>query len=366
MRIVSLKMENFRNYQSLELGLNPKLNIFIGENASGKTNLLESVYYAGVGKSFKTSKDKELIRWGEKNAYLKLEIEKKFRTNSIEILIDDKGQKRILINKIPITKIGELIGFLKVVLFSPEEMKFIKEIPLERRRFMDISLSQQKKTYYYNLVQYNKILGQRNKLLKDYYGSKGLDNMLEIWDNELAKKAVIIAEEREKFLTELEVIADEKMRQLTFDKEGIKLNYETKINVNSDNPKQDFLKVLEEDREKDFRLLYTNSGIHRDDIKVDVNGVDVRKYGSQGQQRSVALALKLAEIDLFYKKTGEKPILLLDDVLSELDLNRQRQLIEIAGKEQTILTVTHYNLENTLKKTVFVVDKGKIIDKKNN
>lgn len=358
MKIVKLELNNFRNYDNLTLNLSPKLNIFIGENASGKTNLLESVYYLGVGKSFKTSKDKELVRWGETSAYLKIEIEKKYRTNTIEMLLDEKGQKKIIVNKIPITKIGELIGVLKVVLFSPEEMKFIKETPLERRRFMDISLSQQDKNYYYNLVQYNKILGQRNKLLKDYYGSSGIENMLEIWDRELSKKAVIIAEKREKFLEDLEVIASKKMQELTAGKEDIKLFYETRVNSKSESPIEDFLKVLSEDREKDTKLTYTSSGVHRDDLRIEVNGVDVRKFGSQGQQRSTALALKLAEIDLFYQKTGESPILLLDDVLSELDKGRREKLIEIASKEQTIITATEFNEDVCAEKTIFNVSKG--------
>lgn len=358
MRIVELELNNFRNYEKLALNLSPKLNIFIGENASGKTNLLESVYYLGVGKSFKTSKDKELVKWGESSAYLKIVIEKKYRTHTIEMQIDEKGQKKIIINKIPITKIGELIGVLKVVLFSPEEMKFIKETPLERRRFMDISLSQQDKNYYYNLVQYNKILGQRNKLLKDYYGSKGIEKMLEIWDNELSKKAVLIADKREKFLKDLEVIASNKMLELTDGKEDVKLFYETRVNTSSNSPVEEFLQVLKDDREKDLKLTYTSSGVHRDDLRIEVNGVDVRKYGSQGQQRSTALALKLAEIDLFYEKTGESPILLLDDVLSELDKSRREQLIKIASKEQTIITATEYEENVDAEKTVYNVNKG--------
>ena len=360
MIIKSLQLEKFRNYERTELEFNRKLNIFIGENASGKTNLLESVYFLGVGKSFKTARDKELIKWGEETAYIKAVIEKKYREHTLEMQIDEKGAKRILINKIPVTKLGELIGFLKVVLFSPEEMRFIKETPVERRRFMDISLSQQNKNYYYTLVQYNKVLAQRNRLLKDHYGSKSIENMLEIWDTELAKKAIIIAEKRENFLAELEQIANVKMLQLTENKEEIRLNYETKVDIKQENAIENFLKQLKDDREKDERLLYTNSGVHRDDMKVEVNGIDIRKYGSQGQQRSAALALKLAEIDLFFNKTGEKPVLLLDDVLSELDLSRQNQLIDIAGKEQTILTATHYQLNDKIEKTVFKVNNGNI------
>ena len=364
MRIIELELNNFRNYNKLKLELDSKLNIFVGKNASGKTNLLESIYCLGVGKSFKTVKDKEIIKWNEDSAYLKIILQKKYRTHTIEMLIDDKNKKRILINKIPVTKISELIGCLNVVLFSPEEMKFIKETPLERRRFMDISLSQQDKTYYYNLVNYNKALKQRNKLLKDYYLRKEVDDLLPLWDNEMIKMGIVVAKKRQEFLQELEKIASEKMLQLTDNKEDIKLVYETKINLDSEDIFASYQKALQEDLEKDKKLMYTNTGVHRDDIKIEVNGIDIRKYGSQGQQRSAALALKLAEIDLFYNRTGEKPVLLLDDVLSELDLKRQQQLISIASGEQTILTATHYDLESELHKTIFEVSNGEIVNKK--
>ncbi len=363
MKITELELKNFRNYDSVKLELDSKLNFFVGKNASGKTNLLESIYCLGVGKSFKTTKDKEVIKWGEDSAYLSVKLDKKYRSHTIEMLIDNKGAKRILINKIPVLKISELIGFLKVVLFSPEEMKFIKETPLERRRFMDISLSQQDKSYYYNLVNYNKALKQRNKILKDYYMKPEVEDLLPLWDDEMIKKAVIVAEKRREFLVNLEAIAKEKMLQLTDGKENIKLEYESRVDLDSDDIFKSYKKTLAEDLEKDKKLMYTNSGVHRDDIKIEVNGIDIRKYGSQGQQRSAALALKLAEVDLFYQKTGEKPILLLDDVLSELDLKRQHQLINIASAEQTIITATHYDLENELKKTIFTVDTGKIVDK---
>lgn len=362
MLITNLKLNNFRNYAEEKISFSSGLNVLSGLNASGKTNMLEAVYLLGIGKSPRTAQDRELIQWNKEYLYISAEVKKKYQTLRIEIHIDSRLNKRIAINGMPVSRVGELMGALNVIYFSPDELKLIKDSPRERRRFMDISLSQQKKVYFYTLQRYNRILDQRNKLLKNTFNRDALESMLIVWDIQLSEAGADIICARNDFINKLNIHAMERHKLLTDGKETLSLEYESGV---SGGVRQEIIEQLKEqllsDREKDYNLKYTSAGPHRDDIRILVNDSDVRKFGSQGQQRSAALSLKMAEISHFEMETGEKPVLLLDDVLSELDLMRQRQLIHSAENIQTILTCTEYDLNTNIKPKIFRIDQGRII-----
>lgn len=359
MKVKSLKLVNFRNYEKEDILFKDGLNIIVGNNASGKTNMVESIYYSGLGKSPRTFQDKELIKWGEEYSYIKLELEKKYRSHIIEIHIDKQGKKRIAIDKIPVRKINELIGVLNVVYFSPDELDIIKESPNLRRNFLNISLSQQKKSYYSALVRYNKILAQRNKLLKTEFNINVIKETLPIWDSQLAEIGAYIIEERYVFCEKMQEIIKEIHYELTCGEENLKLEYESKIKKSTiPQMKEDFLKYLKNAYDKDINLKYTTVGCHRDDINIKINDIEVRKFGSQGQKRTTALSLKLAEVKLFEMESGEKPILILDDVLSELDEKRQSKLLEHIRGSQTLLTCANFDGESDFE---IRVKQGKII-----
>lgn len=344
MRVKSVILNNFRNYKNLKTTFSDGLNIIYGSNASGKTNLVESIYYAGLGKSPRTTKDKELINWESDFAYIKINIEKKYRSHDIEIHIDNHGKKRIAIDRIPVRKINELIGVLNVVYFSPDELDIVKEGPAERRKFLDISLSQQRKKYFNDLIRYNKILAQRNKLLKDYNDPKVIKETLPIWDAQLADKGAEIIKARYEFCEKLKSIVEAEHNILTNGSEKLVIEYESRIADGDINTiKEQYEKMLHASYDKDIFMRYTTVGAHRDDLSITINGIDLRKYGSQGQKRTVALSLKLAEVNLFISEVGEAPVLILDDVLSELDDDRQNRLLEVVSKAQTFITCTGYD-----------------------
>lgn len=356
MKIKSVHLKDFRNYEAQEVDFFPELNVLFGENASGKTNLIEAVYLCGVGRSPRTSKDKELIRYGAESASVKLVLEKKYRQHTVEIYISKNGKKAVKIDGLPVQKMGDLLGTLNVVFFSPDEMRFIKDTPDLRRRFMDISLSQQKKSYFYALQRYSKILKQRNTVLKQ--NEKTLSDMLDIFDEQLSKEGAEIIWDRQAFLRELSLPAADAHSAISGGKEELVLSYETDTEGATKEELQKNLKAqLFAGREKDARLQFTNCGPHRDDIKILLNGTDARKFASQGQQRTTALSVKIAELRMFEKETGELPVLLLDDVLSELDEKRQKFLIEAAKSVQVILTGTSYNVDKPA--ALFKVENGK-------
>ena len=362
MLVKKLELKNFRNYDNLAISFTDGLNVISGLNASGKTNLVESIYYSGLGKSPRTSKDKDLIKWDNEKFFIKIFIQKKYRDHIVEIIVDKDGKKIINIDKIPIRKISELIGLLNIVYFSPDELDIVKEGPSERRRFIDISISQQKTLYFNALVKYNKILNQRNKLLKTYQDEKIIRENIVIWDMQLAKVGAYIIKNRYEFIENFKKIAYIQHKNLSNDKEELDVEYETKITNDSvENIEKQYLSLLENSLDKDISLKYTTIGIHRDDLSLTVNGIDVRNFGSQGQKRSVALSLKLAEVALFEEKIGEKPILILDDVLSELDKVRQNKLLEVIENTQTFITCTDYNEKCNKKITI---SNGKVIEEK--
>jgi len=357
MKIDKLALTNFRNYVSQSVELDEKLNVIIGKNAQGKTNLLEAVFLCAIGRSPRSTKDKDLIKWDCTFAKVDLELTKKLGSSKIELYLFKNQNKAIKINKIGIKKIGQLFGTLNAIYFSPDELKLIKESPDERRKFMDIDLCQFDKNYFYDLANYNKVLQQRNKLLKSST-EKVLKDTISIWNEQLAISGAKIVMARLQLIEKLKVFASQIHRTLTSNKEELKLTYQGYTAETENELKLLLLKKYDESLEKDIHLGYTTVGPHRDDIKIESNGIDLRSFGSQGQQRTGALSLKLAELEVFKDNIGEYPVLLLDDVLSELDIDRQNKLLAHVSKIQTLITCTEFDFD--LPYTKFEVDSGSI------
>lgn len=358
MYIEELKLRNFRNYERLEIKFNPQLNIFVGRNAQGKTNLLEGIFFCGLGKSFKTSKDKDVIKWGEDNSYINVLIDKKYRKEKIDINFYDKIKKNIKIDSISIKKVGDLLGELPIVFFSPDELKLVKESPEERRKFMNIDISQTNKRYFYLLNRYEKILANRNKLLKISKDIELVKQSIDIWDISLAEVAEKIANERKMFINEISPYANMAHSYISGGKENLKIVYKG-FDSGKLTYKEALLNSLKKNLEKDFKLGYTSVGPHRDDLDIYLNDVEVKTYGSQGQQRTVALSLKLAELEIIKAKTGEYPILLLDDVFSELDVERRNRLLKFTTRTQTFITCTDFDYNIDCK--VYKIKEGLIV-----
>lgn len=359
MKINSLTLTNFRNYSNQSVNLNDRLNVIIGKNAQGKTNLLESIFLCAIGRSPRTTKDKDLIKWDCSYAKIELNLQKNVGKHQIELYLFKNQNKAIKIDGVGIKKIGQLLGTMNAIYFSPDELKLIKESPEERRKFIDIHLCQFDKNYFYDLSKYNQILQQRNKLLKTP-NENALKETISIWNDQLSTFGAKIIESRLRFIEKLKVHANVIHSRLTSDTEDLKLEYQGYIADSENELKLLLLKKYEETLEKDIHLGFTTVGPHRDDIKISSNGIDLRSFGSQGQQRTGALSLKLAELEVFKDNIGEYPILLLDDVLSELDTTRQNKLLEFVSNIQTILTCTDFDFKTP--HTKYIVDNGKIID----
>ncbi len=337
MYVSNITLDNYRNYGTLRLGLSPGLNVFTGENAQGKTNLLEAVYFTSIGRSMRTPRDKELIKWECDKARLRADAVGRLGKSRVEIVLDKRANKRVAINGAEVRKLGELMGVIMTVLFSPDEIAIIKESPGDRRRFMDIAICQISRAYFYLLSRYNKTLAQRNRLLKS--GTNG--DTLDVWDLQLADSGAKVIRTRRGFIKRLEGLAAKNHDFLTSGKEELKLGYESIAGDTDAEIRENFLKELKRTREKDMFQGYTHIGAQTDDFAALVGDVDIRKFGSQGQQRTAALSLKLAELDLMREETGEYPVLLLDDVFSELDEGRQQKLVERLSGYQTVVTATH-------------------------
>lgn len=360
MIIESLNLCNYRNYEILNLELDSETNILYGDNAQGKTNILESIYLCSTTKSHRGGKDKEIIKFGCDDAHINLMLNKKNKKYRIDMHLKRNKAKGIAINGIPIKRASELFGIFNVVFFSPEDLNIIKNGPAERRRFIDLELCQLDKIYVHNLLNYNKILNQRNKLLKDIYFRPDLEETLDVWDMQLAEYGSKVIERRSKFIQEINEIIYPIHKKLTNGKEEIKIIYEKNCE------EQELYKELLRNREKDKKYKITHSGPHRDDISFYNKDENIRVYGSQGQQRTTALSLKLAEIEMVKLLINDTPVLLLDDVLSELDSNRQNQLMDSLSDIQTIITCTGLDefIENRFKiNKIFNVNNGKISEK---
>ena len=326
MYVKSLDLLNFRNYEKLSLTLDPGINIFYGANAQGKTNILEAVYLAGTSKSHRGTRDRDMIRMGESEAHIRMHVDKNDSDYRIDMHLRKNKSKGIAIGGVPIRRAGELFGIVNIVFFSPEDLNIIKNGPSERRRLVDRILS--------DLTQYGKCLNQRNRLLHDLYFNPSLESELPVWDEQLVNYGCRIIAKREEFVRMLENIASEIHTELTGEKEKLTLVYEPNVTV------EEFADKVARSRDADRKIKSTTVGPHRDDVCIKVNDMDLRLYGSQGQQRTTAISLKLSEIRIIEERIRNKPVLLLDDVLSELDRDRQNYLLGNIRDIQTLITCT--------------------------
>lgn len=361
MKINQIKLLNYRNYTEEKVYFSPNLNVLLGKNAQGKTNLLEAIYFCSVTKSPRTSKESELVKWKCDFANILLDYTTRAGDKKIEITLKKRGKKIVRLNKINILKIADLVGAVKCVYFSPDELKLVKDAPQDRRKFLDTDISQLDKNYFYNLLKYNKILDNRNKLLKEQKDAEVIKQTLPIWSMQLAQTGAKIICSRIKFLQKLKLYAMNSHAYLTDNSEKLDINYQGIVALTEKEIENKLLEQLALSEEKDLKLGYTTIGPHRDDIEMKVNGIDIRAFGSQGQHRTVALSLKLAELEIFKDECGEYPILLLDDVLSELDMDRQSKLLEKTKQIQTIMTTTNTNEYLLDKATIIRVEEGKVI-----
>ena len=334
MIIKSIELADYRNYDFLAMEFEKGTNILYGDNAQGKTNILEAIYVAATTKSHKSSKDKEIINFDKEEAHIRVYMEKDNVENRIDMHLRKTKSKGIAIDGQKLKKAAELIGLCNVIFFSPEDLGIIKNGPAERRRFVDMELCQLDKFYLYNLNNYNKIVNQRNKLLKDMYMNMDLKETLNIWDMQLVSYGSKIIERRKLFVEQLNEIIYDIHLKLSGGREELKIQYEPDVEI------EDFERKMKASQDRDIKAKITSVGPHRDDFSFMIGDVDIRKFGSQGQQRTAALSLKLAEIELVKRITKDTPVLLLDDVLSELDSNRQNYLLNSIGDIQTIITCT--------------------------
>lgn len=336
MKIKSLKLKNFRNYDLLDLTFDDSANIFYGDNAQGKTNILEAVYLSGTTKSHRGSKDRDLIEFGKEESHIETIVEKNGIDYQIDMHLKKNSPKGIAINRMPIRKASELFGIVNLVFFSPEDLNIIKNGPAERRRFIDLELSQLDRVYLSNLANYNRVVNQRNHLLKEigFSGYEKHAGTLEIWEMQLIQYGNKIIERRKAFIEEMNEIISSIHKKLTGGREEIQILYEPS------NKELTFEQALRKYKDRDLKLKSTSVGPHRDDICFMEGDLDIRRFGSQGQQRTAALSLKLSEIELVRQSIHDTPVLLLDDVLSELDKHRQNYLLDSIHDIQILITCT--------------------------
>ena len=331
MIIESIELKNYRNYDKLHMDFSHGTNILYGDNAQGKTNILEAIYVCATTKSHRGSKDKEIIQFDRDESHIKLNVRKRDVPYRIDMHLKKNRAKGVAVNGVPIKKASELFGIVNVVFFSPEDLNLIKNGPAERRRFIDLELCQLNKLYVHSLVQYNKIVTQRNKLLKDIMFRPDYEETLDIWDMQLVQYGREVIRCREAFVGQLNDLIGGIHRQLSGEKESLHISYEPNVTVDM------FEDTLRKSRPSDLKQRTTLTGPHRDDLSFIINDIDI---SSQGQQRTAALSLKLAEIELVKKIVNDYPILLLDDVLSELDGSRQNHLLSGINHIQTMITCT--------------------------
>ena len=354
MWIKKIKIKNFRNYESEEINLEKNINIFYGQNAQGKTNIIESIFLCSLGKSFRTKKDKEMIKLNEQNALVEVEYEKSDRDGKIKIEIGNK--KNIYLNGIKIKKLSELLGNLNIVIFTPDDINILKGGPQNRRRFLDIMISQLRPNYMHILNLYIKTMEQRNNYLRQIKEEHKDENLLEIWDEKLAEYAIKIYEYRKEFIEKIIKKLDIIHKNITNGEEQIELEYVTECDS-----KEKYLKLLKERRKLDIIKGFTTKGVHRDDFTIYINKKDIKIFGSQGQNRTAMLSLKLAELQVIYDEIGEYPILLLDDFMSELDKTRRKNFLENIEGTQVIITGTEkLDIEN-LEYLEYNVSNGKVL-----
>ena len=354
MWIKKIKIKNFRNYEKEEINLEKNINIFYGENAQGKTNIIEAIFLCSLGKSFRAKKDNEMIKLNEENAIVEVEYEKSDRDGKIKIEIGNK--KNIYLNGIKIKKLSELLGNLNIVIFTPDDINILKGGPQNRRRFLDIMISQLRPNYMHILNLYIKTMEQRNNYLRQIKEEHKDENLLEIWDEKLAEYAIKIYEYRKEFIEKIIKKLDIIHKNITNGEEQIELEYVTECDS-----KEKYLKLLKERRKLDIIKGFTTKGVHRDDFMIYINKKDIKIFGSQGQNRTAMLSLKLAELQVIYDEIGEYPILLLDDFMSELDKTRRKNFLENIEGTQVIITGTEkLDIEN-LEYLEYNVSNGKVL-----
>lgn len=342
MIVEGIRLINFRNYNNVGVSFSPGINILVGKNAQGKTNLLEAIYMCSTGRSFRTNRDREIINFQKDEAYIGTQLKIGERDKLTEIKLERDKTKRIKVNKIELKNYRELDTGLKVVLFSPEDLRLVKEGPSNRRTYLDMSISQIKPLYHFNLRRYNKILFQRNNLLKSFRFKGDMSGLLDVFDMQLAKYGALIMLERDNYLKLLLKEAREIHGIITDGKESLEMEYDSSVAVERSlsQVEGNLLEALRVNRQKDIEVRTTEIGPHRDDFRILLNGMDSKTYASQGQQRSIVLTLKLSEVEILKKDTGYYPVLLLDDVYSELDQDRRKYLTELFSKMQTFITTT--------------------------
>lgn len=373
MFVERIHLENFRNYNSFDIELSNGVMVFYGKNGLGKTNILEAVFLTVIGKSFRNSKDADLVNYGHQGFLVDISYKDDI-TEKISIKYDKKHEKYIKINGFYLRKMGHLMGNVLSVIFSPEDLQLITEGPGERRKFMDIAISQLSPSYYFDLLQYNKIITQKNSILKKikYQSSSSDKAMLEVWNEQLSQTGSKIIVKRSKFINEISKIAEEKNLNIS-GKEKLELQYESGTfpadevnNVDFSSEKdvcEKMITIINQKADREIERETAYIGPHRDDLIFKLDSNDIKRFGSQGQKRTAVLSLKMAELEILKRKTGRKPIFLLDDVLSELDVDRQKALIKELNDIQTMITCTH--IEKTINdmSSFKAIDLEKLIEK---
>lgn len=368
MYLEGIELKNYRNYETVKLSFSPSINVLIGENAQGKTNLVESIYFLAMSRSHRSPRDRELIRWDSDFAKVNGQLIKKSHSVPLEIVLSKRG-KIAKMNHLEQRKLSDYIGQLNVILFAPEDLSLVKGSPSVRRRFIDMELGQMNKIYLHHLTQYQRVLKQRNHFLKKVKYDRKHDALyLDILTEQLATEGAEVLYHRYRFVKQLTKWAQEVQTDISNGKEELRISYKTTSSVSDKMSKEELLSQLQKDYEKakeqEIDQGTTTLGPHRDDLVFYVNEKNVQTYGSQGQQRTTALSLKLAEIELMYEMTGEYPILLLDDVLSELDDSRQTHLLNaIQNKVQTFITTTSLDgvqMDLLQNPRIFKVENGEI------
>lgn len=370
MNLKDIRLINFRNYYNIDLELNEKINIFIGKNAQGKTNLIEAIYMCASGKSFRTNRDKEIINFNKKQAYIGTNIDFGNNQKFLEIKMEENKQKRIRINKTELKNYRELKGGLNVVVFTPEDLRIIKDGPQKRRRFLDTGISQVRPVYNYNISRYRKLLSQRNNILRTakFKQDNDINNLLEVFDIQISKIGTSIMKARYDYIEELSKFAKKTHNNITEKEENLSLKYISNVPISEDKEsmEKEYLNLTKQNIRRDLEYGTTEIGPHRDDIFMSINNKDVKIFGSQGQQRTVMLSLILSEVELIKIERGMYPVLLLDDVFSELDINRRKYLSKLFYNMQTFITLT--NSENIksmdeFNKSIFYIEDGQVKSK---
>ena len=354
MIVKQIKLKDFRNYDNLDLKLDSGINIFYGNNAQGKTNIIEAIFMSAIGKSFRTNKDSELIQFGKNSALIDINYENSDREGKINIEISDK--KRVKINDIPLKKLSEILGKIYVVLFTPDDINILKGSPSNRRNFLNIMISQLRPLYMFALSEYTNAMNQRNSYLKQIKLENRAEDMLDIWDVKLAELGMKIYSYRKEFIEKISEKIQNVHSKITNNNEKIEIAY----NFECKN-KQEYIENLRKNRKIDIIKGITSYGVHRDDFYININNNLISAYGSQGQHRTAILSLKISELQIIYDEVGEYPILLLDDFMSELDNERRINLLENINNNQVIITCTDKNFFKGIKSKLYNVQNGKII-----